>query len=225
MPESVSTFGGDIDSIIRLIFYIVGAWFVAVEVLIVYFAIRYRRRGPRQAAYLKGDSWQQASWVLIPVAIVLVLDLGLDVAGHAAWETEKLTLPTAQYEVGVSAKQFNWEFVYPGPDGKLGTEDDVTIENELHVPVGKVVRLELSSKDVLHSFSVPNFRLRQDVVPGRVIRAWFQADKPGTYEIQCTELCGFGHYTMHGNVFVQTQQDYDNWKRDNLKPASAAGAQ
>lgn len=128
----------------------------------------------------------------------------------------KNTSPPSSIEVKVTAKQFNWEFTYPGPDGKLGTADDVAIENELHVPVGKVVHLTLTSDDVIHSLWIPNFRLKQDVVPGRAIPAWFEATKAGIYEIACSELCGFGHYSMHGAVTVQTEQDYENWIRDNV---------
>ena len=114
----------------------------------------------------------------------------------------------------MTAKQFNWEITYPGPDGKLGTKDDVTIENEFHVPLNKVVRLGLESKDVIHSFFVPNMRLKQDAVPGRTIEVWFQATEPGQYEIPCAELCGFGHSGMKGNLTVQSQEDYDKWLKD-----------
>ena len=117
---------------------------------------------------------------------------------------EKGTPPAGDVVVRITAKQFNWNFTYPGPDGKFGTADDVTSENDLHVPVGKVVRFELQSEDVIHSFFVPDMRLKQDVVPGRTIRGWFEATKTGIYEIACSELCGFGHYSMHGNVIVQT---------------------
>ena len=77
-------------------------------------------------------------------------------------------------------KQFNWEITYPGPDGKFGTKDDVTVENDFHVPVNKVVRIDLNSKDVIHSFFVPNMRLKQDAVPGRIIDVWFEATETGT---------------------------------------------
>ena len=97
----------------------------------------------------------------------------------SAWESGKEHHPPSSIEVKVTAKQFNWEFTYPGPDGKLGCADNVTIENELHVPVGKVVHLTLTSEDVIHSLWVPNFRLKQDVVPGRTIIAWFEATKAG----------------------------------------------
>ncbi len=227
MPPNVSTFGGQIDSVFYLILYIVGFWFILTEGLLIYFALSSRRRKPRQAAYIRGDSPRQMAWVLIPAVVVLCLDLGIDSAGNSAWDLEKNTNPPSTIEVKVVAKQFNWEFTYPGPDGKLGTADDVAMENELHVPVGKVVHLILTSEDVIHSLWVPNFRLKQDVVPGRAIPAWFEATTAGTYEIACSELCGFGHYSMHGVVTVHSQPDYDNWIRDHIThhAATASAAQ
>ncbi len=225
LPQNVSSFGGQIDSVFRLILYIVGVWFVLSEALLFYFVIRYRRRRPNQAFYNRGDTARQAAWVLVPAAIVLCLDLAIDSAGSRAWEAEKGTLPAGTIEVAVTGKQFNWEFTYPGPDGKLGTGDDITVENELHVPVGKVVHLTLSSKDVIHSLWIPNLRLKQDVVPGRSIRAWFEATREGTYEIGCSELCGFGHYSMHGTLTVHSAADYDKWIRDNAAQGGASGAQ
>ncbi len=216
MPQNVSTFGGQIDSVFYLILYIVGFWFVLTEGLLIYFALSSRRTKARQASYIRGDTPRQAAWVLVPAFVVLCLDLGIDSAGNNAWDLAKNSSPPATIEVKVTAKQFNWEFTYPGPDGKLGTADDVSIENELHVPVGKVVHLTLTSEDVIHSLWVPNFRVKQDVVPGRAIPAWFEATKAGTYEIACSELCGFGHYSMHGTVTVHSQQDYENWIRDNV---------
>jgi cytochrome c oxidase subunit 2 len=84
----------------------------------------------------------------------------------------------------------------------------------MHVPVGKVVRIDLTSKDVIHSFFVPNLRLKQDAVPGRLIHVWFEATEVGQYEIPCAELCGFGHSGMKGNLTVQSQADFDKWLAD-----------
>ena len=216
MPPNVSTFGGQIDHVIYLILYIVGFFFVLSEGLLIYFAISSRRKGPRQAHYNRGDTPRQMAWILVPAVVILALDLGIDSAGNSAWELEKSTNPAGSIQIKVTAKQFNWEFTYPGPDGQFGTADDVVIENELHVPVGQVVHLSLNSEDVIHSLWVPNLRLKQDIVPGRAIPAWFQATKDGSYEIACSELCGFGHYSMHGMVVVHSQADYDKWISDNV---------
>jgi len=224
MPPNVSTFGGEIDHVVYLILYIVGFFFIVAEGLLIFFAISSRRKALRQAHYNRGDTPREAAWILVPALIVLGLDLGIDSAGHRAWVMEKSTHPPGAIEIKVTAKQFNWEFTYAGPDGKLGTADDVTVENDLHVPVDQVVHLALNSEDVIHSMWVPNFRLKQDVVPGRAIPAWFEATKPGTYEIACSELCGFGHYSMRGTIVVQTAEDYAKWMNDNVLQASAASA-
>ena len=117
----------------------------------------------------------------------------------------------------MTGKQFNWEVVYAGPDGKFDTADDRTFDNEIHVPVGKPVRLELRSKDVIHSFFLPNLRLKQDVVPGRVIDAWFEATKTGKYELPCAMLCGFGHSGMKGYLFVETPEAFDQWRSEQWR--------
>jgi len=221
-PQSVSTFGGEIDHVFWMIFYIVGFFFIVAEALLVYFAIRYRRGAQTRAFYNRGNTRREAAWVLVPALIVLCFDLGIDSAGHRAWQLVKGTPPPSQVEVKVTAKQFNWNFTYPDAAGKLDSSNNVTLENELHVPVGKVVRLTLSSEDVIHSFWVPNLRLKQDVVPGRKIIAWFEATKPGRYEIACSELCGFGHYSMRGEVIVHTPDDYGKWRAENLDNKSAS---
>ena len=222
-PQNVSTFGGDVDHVFWLILYIVGFFFIVAEGLLIYFAVCYRRgsSNPR-AFYNRGDTAGEAAWVLLPALVILCFDLGIDAAGHRAWEIVKGRPPAPQVQVDVTAKQFNWNFTYPDVAGKLGASDNVTVENELHVPVNKVVQLTLGSEDVIHSFWVPNLRLKQDVVPGRKIIAWFQATKPGHYEIACSELCGFGHYTMRGEVIVHSDADYEKWRAENLQNKTAS---
>ncbi len=214
-PENVSTFGGDIDSLFYLILYITGAWFILTEGLIVFFLIRYRRRQGSKAAYLPGESLRQASWILVPCVAVLILDLWLDFRGADVWAKIKRQVPPSDLVIQITGKQFNWEIVYPGPDRKFGTEDDLQIDNELHVPVGKVVHVVLKSKDVIHSFFLPHLRLKQDAVPGREIQAWFEATKPGQFEMPCAELCGFGHSGMNGQLIVQPQEEYEKWVQEH----------
>ncbi len=221
-PENISTFGGNIDSMFALIYYIVGFWFLLTEGALIYFILRYRRRPGQSARYLRGDRWTELAWVLVPAAIVLALDLGIDAAGSRVWAHVKEQQPPGGVDVIVTAKQFNWNFTYPGPDGKFGTADDVTLENELHVPAGQNVHLTLQSKDVIHSFFIPNVRLKQDVLPGRTIKGWFNATKPGRYEIGCAELCGFGHYNMRGFLIVHTSDEYQHWIHEQW-PAVASG--
>jgi len=210
-----------------MIFWIVGFWFVLAEGVLIYSIVRYRKGSTgagTRAMFLRGDTPRQLAWIFIPVAIILFLDLAIDRAGASAWERIKGEIPPSDVTIKVTAKQFNWNFTYPGPDGKFGTADDITAENDLHVPAGKVVKFELQSEDVIHSFFVPELRLKQDVVPGRKISGWFQSDIPGTYEIACSELCGFGHYSMHGTVIVQNAKDYSAWLHDTWPTKFAANS-
>src|SRR3989475_9104708 len=109
---------------------------------------------------------------------------------------------------------------YPGPDGQVGTAADFTVRNQLHVPVGRPIVVHLSSEDVIHSFYVPQFRVRQDIVPGMDIRAWFQPTVPGTYELGCSQLCGLGHYRMRAQVFVHTQEEFAAWMKQAAQEAT-----
>ena len=129
-------------------------------------------------------------------------------------------MPADSYPIGVHAKQFEWQYTYPGPDGQLGTADDYTIRNQLHVPVNRNVVVILTSEDVIHSFFVPVFRVKQDAVPGLTIRAWFNATVPGEYELGCAELCGMGHYKMRTRVTVHTQADFDAWVKTQVQGGS-----
>ena len=124
----------------------------------------------------------------------------------------------------VTAKRFNLEVWYPGPDGQLNTADDVQIEGELHVPVHKVVHITLASKDVIHSFFLPYLRLKQDALPGRNIPLWFEATKAGVYPLPCAELCGTGHTGMMGRLLVHTPEEYEAWSK-KYWPASPAPAE
>jgi cytochrome c oxidase subunit 2 len=226
LPLDVSTFGPSVDHVFRLILYIVGAWFVVAEGAILYFAFRFRQRPGHAAAHLRGDNFRQLAWILVPALIVVMFDFGIDIAAGHAWEEIKLESPPPALNVSVIAERFAWIFDYPGPDGKYGTPDDYWSMAKLYVPVNQVVRLNMRSMDVIHSLAVPNLRLRQDVVPGRIISAWFKATKPGSYEIECTELCGFDHYRMQGSLVVLSESEYAKWQHEHwpsitAKPAPA----
>lgn len=211
LPENVSTYGKDIDRLFYLIYYITGVAFLLVAGAMVTFLILYRHREGRPARYTHGNTTLEIIWTIVPAVILVVLSF----MSQATWGHIKGHLPPADVQVQVTAKQFNWEIVYPGPDGKFGTADDLQVDNELHVPVSKVVRVHLKSKDVIHSFFLPNLRLKQDAVPGREIQAWFEATKPGRYELPCAELCGFGHSGMRGWLFVHPADEYDKWVKEH----------
>ena len=212
LPEDVSTFGGEIDSLFYLIYYITAATFILVTVLMVLFLVMYREQPGRRATYTHGNTSLEIIWTIIPAAIFIVLSF----MSVSTWAKVKQHAPDSDFELQVAAKQFNWDVVYPGADGKFGTDDDVKFDNDLHVPVNKVVRVQLSSKDVIHSFFLPNLRLKQDAVPGRTILVWFEATKPGKYEIPCAELCGFGHSGMKGWLYVHTPEEYAKWAGEHL---------
>lgn len=221
LPENVSSFGRDIDTILYTIFYITLAWFVVTMGAFVAFLVLYRRRPGRAAAHIRGDRRREAAWIVLPLVLVLVLDLWLDFKGAPVWAKVKIDMPASDLHLGVRAKQFNWQVTYPGPDGKLGTPDDKMFLDELHIPAGKPVRITLESQDVIHSFFLPNFRLKQDMVPGRTIEGWFEATKPGKYELPCAELCGFGHSGMKGWLYVHTPAEYAAWVGEQWKGAGA----
>jgi cytochrome c oxidase subunit II len=212
LPEDVSTYGHEIDSLFYLIYYITAVAFILVTVLMIVFLIVYRGKEGRRAVYSHGNTTLEIIWTIVPAAILIVLSF----MSVSTWAKVKRHVPESDFELNVAAKQFNWEVVYPGPDGKLNTEDDVKFDNDLHVPVNKVVRLHLTSKDVIHSFFVPSLRLKQDAVPGRSIAVWFEATKPGKYELPCAELCGFGHSGMKGWLHVHTPEEYAKWAGENL---------
>ena len=211
LPENISTFGAEIDSLFYLIYYITGAVFLLVTVLMVAFLILYRYREGRRATYSHGHTTLELIWTIVPAIILVVLSF----MSQATWGNIKGHLPPSQLQIQVTAKQFAWEMLYPGPDGEFGTADDLQLDNELHVPVNKVVRVILRSKDVIHSFFLPNLRLKQDAVPGRGIGVWFEATKPGRYELPCAELCGFGHYTMRGFLIVHPADEYEKWVKEH----------
>ncbi|HXV83454.1 MAG TPA: cytochrome c oxidase subunit II [Candidatus Binatia bacterium] len=212
LPEDVSTFGGEIDSLFYLIYYITAATFILVTVLMVVFVVMYRERPGRRATYTHGNTTLEIIWTIIPAAILIVLSF----MSVSTWATVKRNAPESDFELQVTAKQFNWEIVYPGADRKFGTDDDKKFDNDLHVPVNKVVRIHLQASDVIHSFFLPNLRLKQDAVPGRSILVWFEATKPGKYELPCAELCGFGHSGMKGWLFVHTPEEYTKWAEEHL---------
>jgi cytochrome c oxidase subunit 2 len=215
LPENVSTFGSKVDEIFYLIYYITGITFVLVTVTLVAFIFLYRHQEGRRATYTHGNTTLEIAWTIAP-AVILVL---LGFISKARWDEIKGTPPPADVTVRVTALQFNWEVLYPGPDGQFDTADDYQVLNDLHVPENKVVHVKLRSKDVIHSFFMPHLRLKQDALPGKEITVWFQATKAGEYPIPCAELCGFGHSGMQGRLFVDDAPAYDQWTKERWPAA------
>lgn len=218
LPANVSTYGGGIDFYFHIIYYITTAVFFLVAGTLIYFLIKYRYREGRTALYTHGNNKLEVVWT----SATTIAMVTLAVASKPLWSTVKQELPPANYKVHVTGKQFNWEVLYPGPDGQFGTSDDYQVDNEVHVPVNQAMHILLKSKDVIHSFFVPQLRLKQDAVPGHEIWAWFEATKAGEYEIPCAELCGFGHSGMLGKLIVHEQADYDNWVAQTWPAPEAA---
>src|SRR5438874_6688905 len=220
LPENVSTYGQEIDWLFHLIYYITGVTFILVFATMLAFIVMYRDRPGRKARYTHGNTTLEIVWTVVPALILVILTL----LSVPAWSKIKMTMPETDFVVQVTAKRFNWQVTYTGPDGKFGTADDKTLLDEMHVPVNKIVRVHLKSQDVIHSFFVPQFRMKQDAVPGREIKQWFEATKPGKYELPCAELCGFGHSGMRGWIYVHTPEDYQKWAAENLQAAAADDA-
>ena len=211
LPENISTYGAEIDSLFYLIYYITLVAFYLVAAAMIVFLIKYRHREGHRAKYIHGHTGLEITWTTITALVLLTLAF----MGTPLWTKIKQDMPPYDIQVQVTGKQFNWDVLYPGPDGEFGTQDDLNIENMVHVPVNKVVRVILTSKDVIHSFFVPVLRLKQDTLPGRKIDTWFEATKTGRYEIPCAELCGFGHSGMLGYLIVHTDEDYEAWVQEN----------
>lgn len=213
LPDAASSYAPNLDFIFHLILYITGAVFFGVQFLLFYFIIRYRKKEGARAIYYHGNNRLEVIWTIIPALILIYLV----VVSQKSFMEVKGPPPEGAMPVEILAEQFAWNIKYPGPDGVLGTQDDLLKVNQLHVPVGKPVRVKLTSisKDgkhpVIHSFFVPEFRIKQDVVPGLPTEIWFEATKPGRFEIACAELCGLGHYRMRGFLTVHTQEGFDAW--------------
>lgn len=219
-PENASSYGGEVDGLFVLILYITGAIFVIVEVTLLVFLIRYRQREGRKASYIEGNTTAEIVWTVIPAAICVFLG----VFSQPLWSRIKDAdlIPADAIPLGVAPKQFEWHIRYPGPDGVLGTADDFEKRNELHVIVNRNYRIELTSEDVIHSFFVPAFRIKQDAVPGMHIQGWFKPTRTGEFELACAELCGLGHYRMRGRVFVTTPEEFAAWQARQIAPPAAA---
>ncbi len=218
--ESGSTYSGDIDNLVLWILLITGFWFLAAEFVFIGLIVKFTAREGVKAMYISGENPKEKRWVTLPHYATLVFDVIILVAAIKVWTAVKIEQPPTDETVRVIAQQWAWTFVQAGPDGKLDTPDDIRTVDELHVEKGKTYAYELLSRDVLHSFSVPIFRLKQDAIPGRTIRGWFKPTLTGQFDIQCTEICGIGHALMPGRIFVEDHDAHERWMRENLPVAS-----
>jgi cytochrome c oxidase subunit 2 len=217
-----------IDDTITMTFWITGTVFFAVVVFIAYCIFRFHHKEGRQAAY-EPENKKLEWWLTIGTAIGVGAMLA---PGLIVWH-RFVTVPPDATEIEVMGQQWRWSYRLPGKDGRLGTtsarnvsaenplglnlddpngQDDVVIENDdLHLPIGKPVKVLLRSIDVLHDFYVPEFRAKMDMVPGSVTYFWFTPTRTGNFEVLCAELCGIAHAQMRGNVIVQEESEYHAW--------------
>jgi cytochrome c oxidase subunit II len=221
--ESASSYSGDIDQLILLILVVVGFWFLLAEVVFFGLIFKFAAKEGVRAMYISGEDPKQKRWVSLPHYATLVFDVLIIFGALRVWSDVKMTMPQADETVRVIAQQWAWTFVHPGPDGKLDTADDIRTVDELHVQAGKTYHFELTSRDVLHSFSVPVFRLKQDAVPGRIIKGWFKPTLTGAFDIQCVEICGIGHGLMPARIIIGDAETHAAWLKANA-PAVAQAA-
>ncbi len=210
-PESASSFASDIDGLFWLITGIVGVWFLLAEGALFYFIFRFRRKDGVKAKYIAGENKKEKNWITYPHLLVIACDVILVGGSVMVWNKVKIDRPEADQVIRVISQQWAWTFIHPGPDGELDTDDDIALVDELHVKEGAVYHFELESRDVVHSFSVPAFRLKQDAIPGRTIIGWFEPTKTGTFDIQCAEICGIGHGLMVASLVIETEDAHKQW--------------
>lgn len=219
MPRDVSTHGHMIDHLFLFCTVLTSVVFVATELLLVAFMWKYDRRTNRAPVkYTHGSHNLEIIWTILPAATLLFIAI----YQMEAWAEVKIDKP-ARHDalVEVVARQFEWRVRYPGQDGKLGTADDIHSVNEMHVPVDSTILVELKSMDVLHDFFLPNLRVKQDAVPGKMIPVWFTATEIDEYDLVCAELCGWGHYKMKGRLIVESRADFDRWLAETYRKQQA----
>jgi cytochrome c oxidase subunit 2 len=222
LPREVSSFGGDVDRLFNGILVVIAVFFVLVIGALAWIVLRGSAPQAGRARFVHGNARLEIGWTVILGAILVVLAFTqLSTWNEIQAGRARGDAPLAE----VVAEQFAWRFRYPGADGRLGTADDVEVPYRLVVPAGERVVLALRSRDVIHGFFVPAFRVKQDVVPGTVLTTWFEVDEPGEYDLVCTQLCGFGHYQMAGKVRVVPRAEYDAWLAEAQAALSSNGAE
>lgn len=198
LPEQASSIAADVDLIYNVVMWISIAASVAVLGTMLYFAFRYKRRGSNEhTPHIPGSHKVELVWTIIPAIVFLSI---------AAWGIviyhDMDNPPDNAFAIHVTGKQWFWEFTYG--NGKKAV-------NELRVPVGRPIVMQMASNDVLHSFFVPSFRVKKDIVPGYRTQLWFTATKTGEFNLFCAEYCGTNHSGMLGKVIVMGQSQFDEW--------------
>ena len=206
-----SPYAADIDRLILLIGVIVGVWFLLAEGIFFWLIWKFRAKPGERTQYLDGTEKHVKKWITIPHALVLVCDVFILVGAVSVWYNVKQQLPDADSTIRVIGQQWAWTFQHPGADNELDTGDDIFTVGDLHVEVEKTYHFQLQSRDVLHSFSVPVFRLKQDAIPGRSITGWFTPTRTGEHDVQCSEICGIGHGVMAARIHIEDANTHAAW--------------
>lgn len=212
LPEQGSAYAQQVDRLHYFVITMTMLGFAGVAAALVWFVIRYRRRQEGESTpHVEPRTFHEVVFVAGPLALFLLWFA----IGYPLF-VRLQTPPKEAMDVYVMGKKWMWKFSYPGgPNGA-----DV-----LHVPAGRPVRLLITSRDVIHSFYLPAFRLKADAVPGRYTQTWLQADKPGRYEIFCAEFCGVGHSAMLGELVVMAPEKFDEWLGEARRSQAVAAAQ
>lgn len=223
----VSEHGHLIDSLTDYINYANVIFFALVVAILVWAVVAYRARQGARASYFHGTS--KRDYLLAGVlggVVFIVLDLAIVFQGSRALEESIWKYPTQAenpLRIEVMAQQWAWNFRYPGPDGRFNTADDAVTLNDLRIPVGRPILFNLKSRDVIHSFNLPNFRVKVDANPGIITRGWFRVNPddpdlramgfpaPVRFNIACAQMCGWAHYAMSGYVTVYTPERFERW--------------
>ena len=220
MIEQASSYAASIDNIIILVAVLVGIWFFAAEGMLFWLVWRFRAKPGVQSEYLEGHEPHIKKWITWPHGIILVFDIFIIIAAVQVWYNVKQRLPEADSTIRIIGQQWAWTFQHPGADNELDTADDIVTVDELHVEVDRTYHFLLEARDVLHSFSVPVFRIKQDAIPGRTITGWFEPILTGEHDIQCAEICGIGHGVMAARIHIEDAQQHADWIRSvSVAPA------
>ena len=241
LPVVASAHGHEIDMVIYLVHGLMLVLAVGWGLFFLFTLIRFNRFVNPKADY-SGVKSHVSTYLEIAVAVFeAILLIGFSIPFWAKQVNASPNRPDA-IEVRVNAEQFAWNVHYPGQDGIFGNtgleffdkqnnpmgidpsdpngKDDFTTINQLHLPIGKPAVIHLTSRDVMHSFFLPEMRVKQDVIPGMIIPTWFTPTKTGKYEIACAQLCGLGHYRMRGFMTIHSQEEFQTWYDENSSASS-----
>jgi len=207
-PREASTIAPYADALYFFLLTITVIGLVLVATLVFGFSIRYRQSNHPVAEQVEGSTLLEATWTIIPLALFLVVFVW-----GALLYFRIYTPPANSMNIYIVGKQWMWKAEHPGGQHEI---------NALHVPTGRPVQLTMISQDVFHSFSIPDFRVKREVIPGRYSTVWFEATTPGTYHLFCTQYCGTNHSQMIGEITVLSPEDYQKWTEGSTSGMSLA---